>query len=240
MRRCLAKRHLPALSPIHPEILKAGPNHTLAIASVGLKKPDAAAEAFKAALADDPQSRPVRFDYAMFHAGRGEAVESLKLLHQIVGENSGDLKAWGAGGQIALERPELAEFARDWMGEAIKVFPENRDIILLQAQALLLNGDAEGALVFWRKAHSGNLPRQIAALVLCEVVATGCSRTFIAAEERVISHEFLKWYQLLVQTGANSLLYQLHEKMDSLRRVLPSFVTTWEAAVGDVEQSISA
>ena len=60
MRQCLAKRGLPSLSPVNVEILKAGPNHCLALCLDALGEKEAAALAFAAALAEEPSSRRAR------------------------------------------------------------------------------------------------------------------------------------------------------------------------------------
>ena len=59
MRQCLAKRNLPALSPINKEILGPGPHHCLALSLAALKQNTAAEQSFQAALAEDPKSLAV-------------------------------------------------------------------------------------------------------------------------------------------------------------------------------------
>jgi len=233
MRQCIAKRDRPALSPINPEIMKAGPNHCLALALAAVKKYDEAAAAFQAAFADEPKSRPVRFDFARFQFERGQAVEALKVLNELVGEKPDDAQVWQFGGQIALSRPEFFGFARDWTGEAHKHFPQHPAITLQRAEALMLAQDADAALPLWTAAHSPKSARHLAALVICEAVAGNSERRFKAGEEPLVSQELLKWYQLLLAGRANGLVSRLNENMEHLQAVTPSFVKAWEAAVAE-------
>jgi tetratricopeptide (TPR) repeat protein len=230
MRQCLAKRGEPALSPINPQILKEGPAHCLALCLSALEQTTAAAESFQAAIAADPKSRPARFDFARFLAGSGKPLEAFKWLNELASENPNDLGVWQLGGQLALSKPEFLAFARDWTGEAIKHCPVEPTIILQRAEALLLTQNVEEALPLWTKAHSPKSSRHLAALVLCEIVSDGCKRSFPPGVEPGISQEFQEWYVRLINSGANPLVYQLHESMDQLRLVLPTFAAAWERA----------
>jgi GT2 family glycosyltransferase/glycosyltransferase involved in cell wall biosynthesis/Tfp pilus assembly protein PilF len=236
MRQCLDKRHRPALSPVHKDILKAGPNHCLALSLVALKQTAEAEQAFHAALAEEPQSRSVRFDFARFQIERNQPLEALKRLNQLVAEDPNEVQVWQFGAQIALSRPDFVEFARDWTGEAFKHCSQDPTIILQRAEALVLTQEVEQALPLWIKAHSPKSARHLAALVLCECLTGDCERSFPAADEKVVSQEFQKWYLQLINSGANSLVYQLHESMEKVRLVLPTFATAWERAMS-VNQS---
>ncbi|MGA2176367.1 MAG: glycosyltransferase [Verrucomicrobiota bacterium] len=237
MRQCVAKRRRPVLSPINREILKAGPNHCLALCLTKLGEAGAARQAFDAALADDPSARPVRFDFARFHAAQGRPIDALKLLNQLREENPADLLVWHLGGQIALSRPESLEFACNWTGEAVKHFPQNQSLLVQRAEALMLSQDIEQALPLWRDAHAPNSPRQRAALVLCELLAGAPRHQILPAEEPSLSQEAIYWYRQWINVGAHSLLHQLHESMEKIRLVLPGFVRAWEAATRQVRQA---
>ena len=240
MRQCLAKRHQPTLSPINHEILKAGPGHCLALSLIALKNEAAAAQALRAALADDPKSVPARFDFARLQFQQGEPVEALKMLNQLVTEKAGDLPVWQLGGQIALSRPEFLEFAQNWTSEAVKHFPKHPAILLQRAEALMLAQQAEAALPFWLEAHSPKGARHLAALTLCEFIAGDCSRQFPPADERLVSQEFLKWYRQLIACGANSLVSQLNERLGDLERILPGAVGALTAAMKKAETALVA
>ncbi len=234
MRQCVAKRRRAALSPINREILKAGPNHCLALCLTKLGETAAARQAFEAALADEPSARAARLDFARFQAGQGGHIEALKLLNQLAEENPGDAGVWLLGGQIALSRPECLEFARNWTGEAVKNFPQNPGILGQRAEALLLSQEIEQALPLWR--HAASSPRQGAALLLCELLAGEGRHPFAPAEEPALSREAIYWYRQWIRVGAHSVLHQLHESMEKIRLVLPGFVRTWEAASRQARQ----
>jgi GT2 family glycosyltransferase/tetratricopeptide (TPR) repeat protein len=230
MRQCAAKRHHPALSPINPEILKAGPHHCLALCAISQNDPPGAQRAFDAALAADPSSRPVRFDLARFQAAQGRTGEALKVLQQLTAENPTEPRVWELGGQIALSRPDHLEFARDWTGEAVKNFPENQNLLRQRAEALLLNQDAAGALPLWRRAQDSASVHQRAAVVLCELLTGDSQHHLTAAEEPLISQEAVQWYRQCIRMGAHALINQLHERMETIRLTLPAFVRVLEAA----------
>jgi tetratricopeptide (TPR) repeat protein len=240
MRQCIAKRDRPALSPINPEILKAGPNHCLALALAALKKPEEAAAAFQAAFADEPKSRVARFDFARFQFERGEALEALKLLNELVGENPDDAQVWQFGGQIALSRPEFFGFARDWTGEAHSHLPQHPVITLQRAEALMLGQDADAALPLWTAAHSPKSARHLAALVICEAVTGNSGRRFSPEQEPLVSQELLKWYQLLLAARANGLVSKINDNMECLRAAAPSFVKVLETAVAEARGATAA
>jgi glycosyltransferase involved in cell wall biosynthesis/2-polyprenyl-3-methyl-5-hydroxy-6-metoxy-1,4-benzoquinol methylase/tetratricopeptide (TPR) repeat protein/GT2 family glycosyltransferase len=231
MRQCLAKRSRPALSPVSKSILRGGPNHCLALCLAALKKPAEAGEAFRAALADDPVAPGIRFDFARFLAGQGDAVEALKLLHALATGDPRQIHVWQFGGQIALGRPEFLEFAHHWTTQAVGHYPEDTRLLLQHAEALLLGQNAERALPLWLKAHARKSTRHLAAIVLCEI-ATGVSGHRISsAEEPAISQEFIKWYRQLIRFGAAVLVRQISSQLPALRCVLPSAAVALENAL---------
>jgi GT2 family glycosyltransferase/glycosyltransferase involved in cell wall biosynthesis/tetratricopeptide (TPR) repeat protein len=240
MRQCLAKRGQPVLSPVNVEILKAGPHHCLALCLSALGQKEAAAQAFAAALAEEPASLRAGLDFARFQAGQGRPLDALKQLNSLAAGNPGEASVWELGGQIALSRPEFLEFARDWTGEAVKHFPEQAGLRAQRAESLLLTQDMAGALPLWRAAPSPGSSRPMAAVVLCELLTEGCRRRFPADEEASVSRELVKWYRQLIAAGAHSSVRQLHERMEQAREVAPGFVRVWEAATQQARQAMAA
>jgi Tfp pilus assembly protein PilF len=214
------------------DIRKAGPHHCLAVCLMHLREFDAAEAEFQQALATDPQSRRVRFDFSTFLAARGLPVEALKQLHALVAEKANDLSVWLLGGQIALSQPEFAEFASDWTGEAIKYFPHDPHIRKQRAEIWLLNGNAAEALTFWREAAG---PRSVAARLICEVV-TGQTIEPLGEDQAAVSREFLNWYGRLVRWDTAGIILQLNENVHTLRNTLPTAVAALEAAFSEARQ----
>ena len=221
-RQCLEKRDKPSLTPMNRDIRRAGPHHCLAICLVNLKQYEAAGAAFQAAVADDPQSRRVRFDFAVFLANRGSAIDALKHLHALIAEKSGEMAVWQLGGKIALGQPQLSEFACDWTGEALKLFPAESAIVCQRAEALLLRGRAEEALPLWRQSLARNNPSHVAALMICELCAEQTLTPIAANSERQVSVEFLRWYQRFLTTGASGIVTSLNERADRFAEQLPT------------------
>jgi hypothetical protein len=66
--------------------------------------------------------------------------------------------------------------------------------------------------------------------VLCELLTGDRQHHFTAAEEPAISQEAVQWYRQCIRMGAQPLINQLHERMDTIRLTLPAFVRVCEAA----------
>ncbi|HWD18150.1 MAG TPA: hypothetical protein VHB20_02635, partial [Verrucomicrobiae bacterium] len=230
MRQCLAKRNLPALSPINREILKAGPSHCLALCHVALQETAPAAAAFQNAIAAEPQARAPRLDYARFLGENGKPIDALKWLNELVSEKVDDLPAWLCGGQIALSQAEFLPFACDWTGEAVKHFPAHPAILLQRAEALLLSQRTAEALPLWRDGRLPQNPRHAAARLLCEILLDETQLRFAPVHEEALSHETLKWCRRLIAVGANDSVRLLQQKIEIARAALPSFVAVWESA----------
>ena len=239
MRQCLATRGKPALSPVNKEILKAGPRHCLALCLAELQQKTEAEQAFREALAEDPKSRGVRSDFANFQFQQGNPVPALKLVNELVAENSRDLQAWLLGGQIALSQPEFLEFAQNWTREAVKSASDALPLLAHRAEALLLNQQVESALPFWSQAYSPDSPRSEAALILCEVLTGQCQRNLPPPAEKLVSQEFLKWYRRLIKFKAVSVVNQINEKLNDLQTILPSAVGVLGVAMKQAETTVA-
>jgi tetratricopeptide (TPR) repeat protein len=230
MRQCIEKRNRPVLSPINPEILKAGPHHCLAMCLIALNDAKGAEQAFAAALAADPTSRAAKFDLARFRAAQGRTNEALATLNELVTANAKDAQVWELGGQISLSRPEHLSFARNWTGEAVKNFPKDQNLVRQRAEALMLNLDLVAALPLWRRVQPTDSMRHRAAIVICELLTGENRHDFTDAEEPALSQEVVQWYRQCIRMGANGLISQFHERMELIRLHLPSFVRLLEAA----------
>jgi hypothetical protein len=158
----------------------------------------------------------------------------LKIVHQLVGQDPSNATLWQFGGHVALSKPEFAEFAGDWTGEAIKLFPAHQPILEQRAQALLLNGQVEEALPFWAQIGSTSNPSHRAALLLCLAVT---NRSLPAASQELdlpLNQEFLAWYRRLLAAQAGGLIRRINERLETLRPVVPAAVQAVESALAEV------
>jgi tetratricopeptide (TPR) repeat protein len=233
MRRCLAKRDRPALSPINRNILKAGPHHCLGLCLAALKQVDAANQAFCAALEADPKSRPVQFDYARFLAENGQEVEALKVLHQLVTSDPSDVTLWEFGGKIALTQPQFLEVACDWTAEAGKMFPAHKGIAEQRAHALLLSGQIEEALPLWKSLGAGTNAAHRAALLICEALLNQPLLPVPPELAGRVDQEFVAWYRRLLAMRAEKICLALNQRVEPLRCVVPAAVRLLEAALAE-------
>ncbi len=231
MRACLANRAKPALSPVNKQILTAAPGHCLALSLVALQQGAKAEQAFREALAEDPKSRPARFDFARFLFQQGRPLDALKQLNELVAEHWRDAQAWRLGGQIALSKPEFLQFAQDWTAEAIKNVPSDPFLLLQRAEVLTLSQKPDLALPLWARCLSSDSPRQLAALTLCEILSGVCERRFDPAAEKSVSQEFLKWYRQLIRFQAASVVKQINARLEDLRAILPGAAGVLDAAL---------
>ena len=233
MRQCLAKRKEPTLSPVDRNILRAGPSHCLALCLVALKQTKEADQAFRAALETDPRSRQVLFDYARFLADGGNGVESLKCMHQLITEEPSNPIYWLFGGQVTLGRPEFTEFALDWTGEALQVFPAHVGLLDQHAQALLLNGKLQESLALWRQLAGGNKPSPRAALLLCQVALDQPVPPVPEELAHRVNQEFLNWYRRLLAVNAVAVVRRLNDRVEALRKAVPLATAAIEAAMAE-------
>jgi tetratricopeptide (TPR) repeat protein len=233
MRQCLAKRDRPALAPVNPEVRRAGPHHCLALCLLQAGEAAAAAKEFELALQDGPDSAAVRLDYARFLHDQKRPVDALQVLHTLVTAQPALATAWRGGGAIALERPEFLEVALDWTAEAHRHLPEDPGIVAQRAEALLLSGQCEAALPLWRQLNGHARPASLAALVVCETVLDAPRARIPESVAASLTEEFVRWYRRLLEFGAETVVRQLNERVDTLAEVLPPAARMLEAALAE-------
>jgi tetratricopeptide (TPR) repeat protein len=220
-RACLAKRNQPALSPLHLEVRRGAPHHCLAACQMRLRRFTEAGQSFAAALAVQPEARPIRFDYAMFLAESGRPVEGLKVLHELITEKADEPTPWLLGARIALSRPEFGEFANDWTSAALEHHGYATAFQALRAEALLLRQDVGQAHGHWLRAQHPANPRHAAALLLCRLLR-GEDLPVLSLPEPLVSGELLNWYRRLIEWRAAPLVEGINARLENLRRIVPS------------------
>ena len=221
MRHCLAKRGLPALTPVNPEIRKVTPRHWLALCLWQAKDTAGAEGEFQTAIAEAPELVKLRTDYAKFLHEHGKTADALQLLNQFTSTNPAVVEGWATGGQIALSQPGLLEVALDWTAVAFNHHPEDAAVLEQRAEALMLSGHLQDALPLLVKVGGDAKPRAMAARILCETALGVEADAPAAAVAEEVSQEFVHWYWRLVEYGAESAVLQLHANVGMLERVLP-------------------
>jgi tetratricopeptide (TPR) repeat protein len=239
MRQCLALRRLPTLTPVDKNILKGGPYHCLARCQMALSQPQDARYAFESALIEEPESRSIRLDYARFLAAEGQEVEALQWLHALIAEDASDVQVWHLGGQVALSKPELLEFAGDWTLEAMKCHGQQSAIIEQRASALLLSGQPEKALPLWQSFNGNATSSQRAATLICEASLSPRLKTSETAPPGTIDREFVNWYRRLLDARAVGVIKTLNQRMEPLRPIVPGAVQVLEKALAEVEVGLT-
>jgi tetratricopeptide (TPR) repeat protein len=234
MRDCVAKRGHPELAPDNERIHGAGPHHCRALALARLGRPTEAEQAFRAALADEPSATGVRSDFAVLLHRHGRSGEALQLLHQGLTLSTASDALWELGATIALSRPELLEFAKEWTAEARRQLPKNRTILARHAEALLLSSDARGALPLWVELADAGDASALAARLLCEVTC-GVEPVLPAAalDEAQISRHFLSWYRRLLAANARAVVLRVHAGLPTVQRLLPTVARALTSALAE-------
>lgn len=221
MRECLAKRHLPTLAPVPPQVRGVAPTHCLARCLWETGDVAGADAEFITALQVAPDSLALRLDHARFLHATGRTLDALRDLHQVVARPEAPLGPWLAGGRIALCRAEFLEVALDWTAAALQRFPTDETLLEQRAEALLFAGRFAEALELWRGPATAGRPSAIAAVVLCE---SALERPDSAPAEPIlpeVNREFVRWYRRLVEFGAEPVLRRLGDTVASLDRLLP-------------------
>jgi len=237
MRQCLVKRKQAALSPINTDIHTAAPQHCLALSLAKLGDAAGAEKAFQAALVEPDGAEAAKLDFAKFLSSQNRFLDALHQLHEIVAHHPHQAAAWRLGGEIALARAELLEFARDWTGEAVGALPENPDLAVQRAEALLLNGEPAAALALWEEIwNRDRSARTLAALILCETAEAPTTHApEEGADELAASRAFIEWYQKLLAVRSLVLIARVNEQLEKLARALPTAAQMLESALTESE-----
>lgn len=235
MRECIAKRLLPALTPVNVDIHTAAPWHCLALCQMREGNMVGAEQSFEQALKQTRRTNEARVDYAKLLAEQDRAVDALKHLHVAITDNAHFAPAWRLGGQIALGQADFLEFALDWTGEALKNLPDDALVKAQRAEALLLAGQTAEAAPLWQAVwERDRLPRSLAALTLCcltqknELPAIGSN-----AEQEQCNRAFIGWYQKLLAWRAVGAVEAVNTELGTLRRILPTASHTLETALAE-------
>jgi tetratricopeptide (TPR) repeat protein len=231
MQQCVEKRDKRALTLVNENILKAGPHHCLGLCLAALKRWEDAARAFQAALHQEPDSRTIRFDYARLLSETNDDVEALKVLHQLMAEDPSEVRVWKLGGMVALKKPEFAEFALDWTGEAVKHHGQNLSLVEQRAEALMLAGQVETAWPFWQRLPATNSPAAAIGLLICEIVLGREPSAMHASVREKADAEFLRVYRRLLQWNATAVVTALNSHVEVLRAFVPKTAQMLEAAM---------
>jgi glycosyltransferase involved in cell wall biosynthesis/predicted Zn-dependent protease len=233
LRLCLTGRDKPSLAPVNRDIRKGGPRHCLAMSLSGQGRKDAALEVCREAMAEDPQSRTIRFDCSRLHADGGQLGDALQLLHGLVTTHPGDAEAWQFGGFLALSHPELLDVAVDWTTEAVGNLAGNSDVLAQNAEALLLSGKPALALPLWQQSGVSTASRK-AAGILCQLASGEDVRPVETGEEEV-SREFIRWYQRILHYGGTELVLTLNQAMSKLEVSLPTASRVLRTAMAEAD-----
>lgn len=221
MQACLDQRFQPSLSPVSAQVRGAAPVHCLARCLWEIGEIAGAAREFARAIEMDPESIPVQLDHARFLQAQGQSTEALHRMHDLAHRYPTALGPWLVGGRIALGQSDFLEVALDWTAAAQVRFPAEPTVLDQRAEALLLAGRFEEALVLWTRTEVRLRPSARAAAVLCHCGLGGTPPALAPKEQGEVSREFLRWYRRLLDFGAENLVRRLGDTVSILEPILP-------------------
>lgn len=220
-RAALSQRHQPGHAPQLPEIRSPAPHQCLARCLVALGRIPEAEQSLQQALAEAPQSRAVRLDWARLLHEKGESIRAIECLQQLLQEKADDPSVWLLGGRIATSRPEFLEFAEDWSREALKYLPEHPALIRLHAEVLLRRGEARQSLACWQRLPSEADASVAAAILFCQLATGAEAAPPEAARLESVSREFLALYRRLVHASSSDVIHAVNQNVPRLASLLP-------------------
>jgi GT2 family glycosyltransferase/glycosyltransferase involved in cell wall biosynthesis/Tfp pilus assembly protein PilF len=239
MRQCLAKRRQSNLTPINTDILTAAPYHCLAMTLAKTGDSQGAEKSFQSGMTEKGRGEELRLDYAKFLVDQNRPVDALHLLHEVVAQNASCVAAWRLGGQIALSRADFLEFACDWTAEAIKLLPENKEILSQCAEALLLSRQTAQARGLWQTLwDQDHQHRSQAALLICDIIEDTPGKESTAPEPEFgpTSHAFIEWYRRCLAMRSQAVVSCLNQRIEVLRSVLPAAAAMLESAITEADE----
>jgi tetratricopeptide (TPR) repeat protein len=237
-RACLAKRHLPMLTPPCAGVMTAGPHHLLAECLIGVGQKEEAEKEFAAALEQDPKGGGIIHDYAYFLHAQNRSLEALQLLHGAITKDINEERIWQLGGYISNSKPDFLEFALDWTAEALKFHPEHNAINGFRGESLLKAGRLDEALPFLERKDQASTPTGQAAIIMCQL-ATRESISLVVPpdQDAVLSREFLGWYRRLLATNAKEAIQAVNARLDLLKQKLPTAAAVLKEALKNSKPS---
>jgi tetratricopeptide (TPR) repeat protein len=233
-RLCIARRHLPALTPHLAEVLTGLPRLCEAACLAMLGCDPEAESAYRQALAEEPSREEISLAYARHLSARGRAVDALNCLHQLICRHPECAAAWELGGQISLGQKSLHPFALDWTGEAMKNHPVHPSLVFQRAAALLLQDQGGEAENLWACADLSQ-PENLAAWCLSQIAA-GRPLVLPASCDRArLQAGILTWYRRLLDAGAAQTIQRVHQHLGLLADALPALANCLKAAVVEAQ-----
>ncbi len=223
MEFCIAKRHEPVHWPLIREVLGVAPRRCQANSMILAGRPADAMKAFREAMTEDSNCRPLRQDFARFLHHEKESVEALNLLHGLVQEDSKDAVAWTLGGTIALSSPDYFEVAMEWTQEAIQNLPDNPDIQAQRAEFLLLGQEPQQALALWEKIPGWKLEIEVGKFI-CQLVTANITQlpaSFAGKADLELSRDFVRWYRRFIMWQSVEIVNAINDRLPVLKQLMP-------------------
>ena len=103
-----------------------------------------------------------------------------------------------------------------------------------RATALMLSGEADGALTLWRELDLKANAAHRAAMLVCETLAGRPVTSVTSGMAPAVNQEFINWYRRLLGVNAERLVAVLHQRIDRWRAAVPAAARMIEAAISEV------
>ena len=222
-QKCIETREQKTLSPILGTIRQGGPWHCLAMAYDRMEQEALVEHAFQKALADEPDSSVIRFDFAKFLVKSGSYENGSRLLQSLLAAGDMPLESWINGCQVSLSAPEMLGTAIQWIPKAQVLFPNDETILQYCAELLLLTEQIEMATTLWVQiSEIAPKPKHQAAALICRMLSHQPVIHQAGEQENEISQAFIRWYRRLIQYQAEDVVRGINQDLAQLEGILPT------------------
>ena len=235
-RNCRRKRDESTCSNGFQEAYGLAPSHCEALCLLKLGQEVAARRAFEVAAEDPDVSWPIVKDFAVHLKSSGLVLEALTLLNSKLARFGKELAFWRLGASIALEQSDSADFALDWLGEAMRHHGEHPGLILDYVQACLQDDRTELPEGWAEKIKSEcESAPSWAIRLLGGLLEKQAVEGIVPVPERELSFAVLRLYRRLLSLESERVLTRINDRLDLLESLVPTAVGMIRDAIAEAK-----
>lgn len=222
-RDCRHKRDDATRSNGYQEAYGPAPSHCEALCLLKLGQEAEARQAFQVAVEDPGVTWAIVKDFAVHLKSAGLVLEALTFLNSKLAQFGKELAFWRLGAAITLELTDSADFALDWLGEAMRHHGEHPGLTLDYVQACL-QGDRTELPQGWFetiKSECDSAPSW-AIRLLGGLLENRSVEGIVPVPERELSFAVLRLYRRLLNLEAEHVLSRINDRLDLLDALAPT------------------
>ena len=222
-RECINARDRKSYASINPEVKKGGPFHCMGMSFEKLEKYPEALDSYVEALALSPDSSSICQAVYKLATGKGLHIQAIQSLNRVMFEGEKSIVLWNLGAEICRSNEQTLQFGLEWTTEALKFFPENKELIESRIHILVECGELAKMMSCFASGHEGAMDRKIFAGIVWARLIDGQPLPQISPQqEKPVSHELLGLYRSWVSRGYEPLIRKINDHLDELESAFPS------------------